>query len=178
MKLFWRVNKVAEEEKTDQFLLFVGRGAFGKLTALCSPEEPAEKSLEELLNLLGKYYKPKPSSMAERYKFYNRKQMPNESVAEYEAELRRLAKTCEFTASEDAALTQLIQSLRDQFVLGLNNKAWRRRLLQEPGVLTFTRAVVGGLAWMQRLKVLLVVVVNVKKVEMIYKRCPSILGSF
>ena len=42
VQLFWRVNKVAEEEKTDQFLLLVGRDAFGKLTTLCSPEEPAE----------------------------------------------------------------------------------------------------------------------------------------
>ena len=141
VKLFWRVNKVAEEEKTDQFLLFVGRDAFEKLTTLCSPEEPEGKSLEELLNLLRNYYKPKPSIMAERYKFYNRKQMPNESIAEYEAELRRLAKTCEFTASTDPALTPLLQSLRDQFVFGLNNEAWQRRLLQEAEVLTFTRAV-------------------------------------
>ena len=116
VKHFWRVNKVAEEEKPDQFLLFVGRDAFEKLTMLCSPEEPEGKSLEELLNLLRNYYKPKPSIMAEHYKFYNRKQMPNESIAEYEAELRRLAKTCEFTASTDPALTPLLQSLRDKFV--------------------------------------------------------------
>ena len=141
VKLFWRVNKVAEEDKTDQFLLFVGRNAFEKLTTLCAPAEPEEKSLQELIALLGRYYKPKPSIMAERFKFYNRKQMANESVAEYEAELRRLAKTCEFTASIDAELTPLLQSLRDQFVFGLNNEAWQRRLLQEPGVLTFTRAV-------------------------------------
>ena len=79
--------------------------------------------------------------MAGRYKFYNRKQMPNESIAEYEAELRRLVKTCEFTAPTDPALTPLLQSLRDQFVFGLNNEAWQRRLLQEAEVLTFTRAV-------------------------------------
>eukprot|EP00795_Rhopilema_esculentum_P010053 gene10053-18692_t len=79
--------------------------------------------------------------MAERFKFYNRKQMPNESIAEYEAELRRLAKTCDFTASTDAALTPLLQSLRDQFVFGLNNEAWQRRSLQEIEVLTITRAV-------------------------------------
>eukprot|EP00795_Rhopilema_esculentum_P016067 gene16067-7417_t len=61
--------------------------------------------------------------------------------AEYEAELRRLAKTCDFTASTDAASTPLLQSLRDQFVFGLNNEAWQRRLLQETEVLTFTRTV-------------------------------------
>ena len=50
---FWRANKVAGEEKTDQpFLLFVGRDAFEKLTTLCAPKEPEGKPLEELLNLL------------------------------------------------------------------------------------------------------------------------------
>ena len=72
VKLFWRVNKVAEEDKTDQFLLFVGRNAFEKLTTLCAPAEPEEKSLQELIALLGRYYKPKPSIMAERFKFYNK----------------------------------------------------------------------------------------------------------
>eukprot|EP00794_Sanderia_malayensis_P014513 gene14513-16019_t len=67
--------------------------------------------------------------------------MPNESIADYEAELRRLAKTCEFTVSTDPALTPLLQSLRDQFVFGLKTEAWQHRLLQEAGVLTFTRAV-------------------------------------
>ena len=55
--------------------------------------------------------------------------------------MRRLAKTCEFTASTDPALTPLLQSLRDQFVFALNNEAWQRRLLHEADVLTFTRAV-------------------------------------
>eukprot|EP00795_Rhopilema_esculentum_P010054 gene10054-18693_t len=43
VKLFWRVNKVAEREKTDQFLLFVRCNAFEKLITLCSPEEPEGK---------------------------------------------------------------------------------------------------------------------------------------
>ena len=46
--------------------------------------------------------------MAERYKFYNRKQMLNESVAEYEAELRRLASKCEFTSFTYPVLTSVI----------------------------------------------------------------------
>ena len=52
-KLFWRGNKVAEEDKVDQFLLFVGRNAFEKLTALCAQEEPENKSLQELIAPLG-----------------------------------------------------------------------------------------------------------------------------
>ena len=122
------------KEKTDQFLLFVGRYASQKLTTQCSPDEPEGMSLEVLLN----YFKRKPSIMAECYKFYNRKQMPNESIAKYESELRRLAETCDFTASTVIALIPLLKSLRDQFVFGLNNDTWQRRLLQ---VLTFARAV-------------------------------------
>ena len=55
VKLFWRVTKVAEEDKTDQFLLFVGRNAFEKLTTLCAPAEPEDKPLQELIVLLGRY---------------------------------------------------------------------------------------------------------------------------
>ena len=87
MKLFWNVNKVAEEDKPGQFLLFVARNAFEKLNPLCAPEEPENKPLQELIALLGRYYKPKPSIMAQYFMYYNRKQMANESVAEYEAEL-------------------------------------------------------------------------------------------
>ena len=141
MKLFWRGNKVAEEDKPDQFLLFVGRIAFEKLTTLRTPAEPEDKLLQELIVLLERYYKTKRLIMAERFKIYNRKQMANESVAEYEAELRRFAKTCDFTASIVTEFTPLLQSLKDQFFFSLNNEAWQRRLLQEPGVLTFTRAV-------------------------------------
>ena len=137
LKLFWRVKKVAEEDKADQFLLFV---AFEKLKTLCSPEEPENKPLQELIALLGKYYKPKPSIMAEHFKFYNRKLMANESVAEYEAELKRLVKICVYSLYR-RSINTMLQSLRNQFVFGLNNEAWQRRLLQEPGVLTFTRAV-------------------------------------
>ena len=42
VNLFWKVNKVDEAEKNDQFLLFVGRDVFEKLATLFSPEEPEE----------------------------------------------------------------------------------------------------------------------------------------
>ena len=56
---------------------------------ICTSEEPENEPLQELFSLFGRYYKPKPSIMVECFMFHNRKQMTNESIAEYEAEPRR-----------------------------------------------------------------------------------------
>ena len=71
--------------------------------------------------------------IAERYHFHLRQQTSNESVAEYIAELRRLASTCEFGAFLDEAL-------RDRFVCGLRSESARRKLLTETK-LTLAKAV-------------------------------------
>ena len=56
---------------------------------VCTPEELQNEPLQELFAVFGRYYKPKPSILEERFKFHNRKHMTNESIAEYEAEPRR-----------------------------------------------------------------------------------------
>ena len=54
--------------------------------------------------------------IAERFRFYKRHQRDSESIAVYLAELRRLAKDCDFKE-------YLPTALRDQLVCGLNNEA-------------------------------------------------------
>ena len=56
--------------------------------------------------------------------FHRQQQGANETIAEYMAELRRLASTCEF---------------RDRLVYGLRHEATRRRLLTK-STLTLTKA--------------------------------------
>ena len=48
------MNEVAEEDKTDKLLLFVEVNAVEKLSTLCVPEEPEEKSLQEFIALMGR----------------------------------------------------------------------------------------------------------------------------
>ena len=66
----------------------------------------------EVKQKLTAHFKPKPITIAERFRFYKRQQRQGESMADYIAELRRLATTCEFGAFLDDAL-------RDKLVCGL-----------------------------------------------------------
>jgi len=67
---------------------------------------------------------PKPVKLAERYRFYNRRQHPEELAAEYLAELRKMASTCEFG-------TFLEEALCDRLVCGLKDEGMQCRLLAE-----------------------------------------------
>ena len=62
--------------------------------------------------------------IAERLHFYCRDQRPGETVAEYVAELRRLAITCAFG-------THLNEALRDRIVCGVKSEVTQKCLLSE-----------------------------------------------
>jgi len=79
------------------------------LMSLIAPDESDTRTLAELLQLLTDHFKPTPKAIAERFRFMSRKQTSDESVAQYLAELRKLASRCKFA-------TDLDMRLRDQFV--------------------------------------------------------------
>ena len=85
------------------------------------------------MDILKRDFEPKPLVIAERFRFHRRGQSPGESVANFVAELRRLATNCEFG-------THLDEALRDRFVCGLSSEASQKRLLTKEG-LTFSKAV-------------------------------------
>ena len=74
--------------------------------------EPTSKSVDELLDALGKYFEPTPIVIAERFYFYKRNQGSEETVSQFMAELRRLATHCNFGS-------KLEEALRDRLVCGL-----------------------------------------------------------
>ena len=71
--------------------------------------------------------------IAERFQFHQRNQNSGESVAEYEAELRRLAANCKFG-------DHLTQAIRDCLACGLRGESTQKRLLAEAD-LTLARAI-------------------------------------
>ncbi|XP_063369723.1 uncharacterized protein LOC134658050 [Cydia amplana] len=79
------------------------------------------------------HVEPKPSFMAERYRFRLRRQGEEETVAQYLTELKKLSKHCEFD-------TSLEDNLRDQFTCGLKNDTIKQRLFAEKS-LTYSKAV-------------------------------------
>ena len=69
---------------------------YSLIQGLVSPQKPEEKSYEDLVALIKKYFDPEPVVIAERFQYYQRTLGSGESVSEYLANLRKLAAHCQF----------------------------------------------------------------------------------
>ena len=132
LQLYFGANGVADEKKVPVLLTVVGPKVYMLLRGLLAPALPKEKSYAYLEKALMDHYEPKPLVIAERLDFYKRGQAVGESLADYQAELRRLARTCEFGSF-------LNEALRDRFVVGMKSESIQKRLLTEAN-LTLAKA--------------------------------------
>ena len=78
------------------FITLLGQETFAKLKVLTSPTPVSDFTLDAIMEKLLGHYRPQTIEIAERFKFFKRSQKKGESIAEFMAELRRLAKTCNF----------------------------------------------------------------------------------
>ena len=124
VEIFFQANGIADGKKVAVLLSIIGGKTYSLLSDLLAPEKPASKSFIQLSEALKKHFEPKPVIIAERFQFHRRNQSANESVAEYEAELRRLATHCAFG-------NYLEEAIRDRIVCGLRNESIQKRLLAE-----------------------------------------------
>ena len=81
---------------------------------------------------------PAPSSIVQRFKFYNGVRAEGESIANYVAALRQIAKYCEYGDI-------LNMMLRDRLVCGVNHQTIQKRFLAEKNQ-TFEKALEVALA--------------------------------
>ena len=122
---FFLANGITDNQKKVAVLLTaIGPKAYSLLRNLLAPVKPATKEYSELIDVMKNHLHPKPVVIAERFKFHGRNQGEGETVAQYMAELRKLAEHCDFKDYLDEAL-------RDRFVCGLQSEATQRRLLAE-----------------------------------------------
>ena len=112
------------EKKKALLLSVIGSHAYSVLKALLAPSKPSSKKYNEICELMKQHVSPKPIVIAERYRFYHRKQKSGESVTQFLTELRKLSETCSF---QDF----LEEVLRDMFVIGLNDRTAQKKLLGE-----------------------------------------------
>ena len=132
--LYCDANGIGEGPKRKAiFLTSVGATTYTLLKNLVSPQKPQELELKALVALLKTHYQPKIIVIAERFRFYKRQQRDSETIAAYLADLRRLAKDCQFGG-------YLSTALRDQMVCGLHTEALQQKLLAEAN-LTLDKAV-------------------------------------
>ena len=70
------------------------------------------------------HFEPKKVVITERFNFHRRNQAPDESIAKYVAELRKLTTNCDFG-------DYLEEVLRDHFICGLRSQTTQEQLLTE-----------------------------------------------
>ena len=122
---FFAANGITDVNKQRSILLSeVGPTTYALISSLVSPEKPGSKSFTDLVELLKKHFNPDPSEIVERYKFHTRVHLPNETVSQFVAELRTIARYCNFKDT-------LKDLLRDRIVCGINDDTIQRRLLAE-----------------------------------------------
>ena len=117
-------RRAADKRKVAVTISVIGKKTYSTLKDLCLPDLPADKTYEELTEILKGFYKPKVLEVAETYRFHHTVQSENESVTEYANKLKRLAVNCNFGQ-------YLTRALRDQFVGGVRSQSTRKKLLSE-----------------------------------------------
>ena len=119
---FFQANGIQTAKQVPVFLSMIGGKNYSLLWNLVSPDQPKDKSFDQLSEVLKKHFQPKPLVIAERFHFHRRNQASGESLAENVAELRRLAVYCEF-------MQYLDEALRNRLECGLQSGSIQKRLL-------------------------------------------------
>ena len=107
--LFLAVNDVPEGRTVVIILSTIGGATYGLLCNLQT------KTYASLTKLLKGHFEPKPLVIVEHFHFHKRSQQVGETIAEYLAELRRRAATCNFGE-------YLQEVLRDRLVCGIQHE--------------------------------------------------------
>ena len=123
-QLYFVANDVTGDKQVAVFLSSIGAPTYSLISDLEAPDPPIAKILREIEEILWGHYEPKRAIIAERFHFHKKEQAAGETIAEFDASLRKLATHCEFGA-------MLEEALRDRFVCGLRHESIQRRLLSE-----------------------------------------------
>lgn len=124
LQAFFLANAIDNAHKVPALISLIGPKTYTLLKNLIAPAKATDKNIKDLLKALREHLSPKPSVIAERFRFHKRNQRPDESVLTYIAELRNLATHCQFEAA-------LNDTLRDRLVVGLRQESIQKRLLSE-----------------------------------------------
>lgn len=119
----FNVFGVSNDKKCAYLLDYMGPEAYDLLCDKLSPEEPDNKSYEDLVLTMKSHYNPEPLEIAENFRFLQRRQQEGETAQEYLTALQKMAIHCNFG-------TYLKKALRNQFVFGLRSEKIQGRLLE------------------------------------------------
>lgn len=92
LEMFYLVNEVKTDLKVPTLISVVGERAYELMVTLCSPDKPSSKTLAQLIKLVSDHLQPKPSVLAERFRFRQCRQCVSDSVAKYVTELKNMSR--------------------------------------------------------------------------------------
>ena len=110
-EIWMDINKIEATEKVRTFLAIIDPTEFEPLVNLCIPEEVDSKTYEHLTKLCDAYYKTVRTEEGERDVFRTCKQKPNQSIADYVLELKKMSRYCNYG-------TNLKEALKKTFYMG------------------------------------------------------------
>ncbi|XP_076055155.1 uncharacterized protein LOC143033547 [Oratosquilla oratoria] len=115
---------ITDAGKKNQLFVSIGTKMFGILANLTAPDMPTTKTYDELIELMKKHFITKPSYHRSLCSFQQRRKVEKETVKELYADLKRLAKDCNFGTMFDARL-------RDQLFMAVDHEPYFKYLLAE-----------------------------------------------
>ncbi|XP_061709740.1 uncharacterized protein LOC133526929 [Cydia pomonella] len=124
LDMYFLANGVTDDLKLATLIANVGESAYELIVNLCSPDKPSTLTYAKVVSLVKEHLEPVPSALAERYKFRQCRQQNGQSIAEYVATLKQMARFCDFGSG-------LEENLRDQLVCGITSDAIRQRLFAD-----------------------------------------------
>ena len=92
----------------------VGPETFKLICDLLAPTKPKDSTYDDIVSKLKKHFSPIKSSIVARSQFDSMIRRPEQSVADFIAELRAVAKDCNYGEELD-------KKLRDRLVCGIND---------------------------------------------------------
>ena len=126
----WRNYEIAADlsDKSTQrraatFLACVGTEAFERFQSMEFDTDDDRQDIDKVIDAFNKYCIGETNVTYERYVLNRRLQSSGESFDVFLADIRRLIRSCNYNDLEDSIV-------RDRIVIGIQNDATRRKLLQ------------------------------------------------
>ena len=129
-KRSWNNYEIASNLKAESkeyrcavFQTMIGDAALQKLEGFAFGENESENDIDVVLNKFEEFCVGSTHEAFESYRFNVRNQQTNETIDAYVAELRKLAKGCNYGDQED-------RMIRDRILVGTNSAEVQKELLK------------------------------------------------
>lgn len=117
-------NNYGEDRYKTSFLAVCGTEVFTQLKLLFPGRNLKDLSYKEITEALQKRFDKKDSDVIHTFKFWTRRQGPNEKSEDFVLAIKQLAELCDFGAFKERAI-------RDALVIGVYDRQLQKRLFDE-----------------------------------------------